>query len=244
MRIYTRAEWGARYRAGFGPVSLPVAEVWLHHTVTAPPPNDLAAEARAMRQIEDIGQSRFGGGVSYTFAVMPSGRVYEGTGAGRRGAHTGGRNSISHAIVLVGNYDRVGMSPAQERAIADLLAYGRVRGWWKQARLTGGHRDTKATGCPGNAAYARIGHINSLVGVAPALVPTSPEEDDEMIYLFWSEGAVYETDGRNPSTHGLHPNRIAYIEKHLRHKWLPDHPAGRNAKHEMRWPVQHEVDEH
>lgn len=37
---------------------------------------------------------------------------------------------------------------------------GKRRGWWKTARLSGGHRDVKATACPGRYAYAAIPEIN------------------------------------------------------------------------------------
>lgn len=152
-----------------------------------------------MRQVEAIGQSRFGQGISYTFAVMPSGRVYEGTGAGRLGAHTGGRNSRSHAIVLVGNYDSVVPSDAVLNGVAELVRYGHGRRWWTNARLSGGHRDVKSTGCPGNQAYRLIGeinrraasgqttphvHVETVTPPAPKPPPPRPViEEDEMIVL-------------------------------------------------------------
>jgi hypothetical protein len=168
--IVTRASWGARFAAGFGAVALPVPEVWLHHTVMGRPAPDQAAEAAEVRRVEAVGQSRFGGGISYTFAVAPSGRVYEGTGAGRRGAHTKGRNSTAHAIVLLGDYSTSPMTAAQEQAVADLLRHGKAKGWWLQARLNGGHRDAPGatTSCPGGAAHRRIAHVNALVQSAPA----------------------------------------------------------------------------
>jgi hypothetical protein len=203
MRIYSRAEWGARYAAGAGPVRLPVRELWLHHTVTPAPAHDIEAERRAMRQVEGIGQSRFGRGISYTFAVMPSGRVYEGTGAGRLGAHTGGRNSISHAIVLVGNYDTAVPLESMLRGVADLVRHGHRSGWWQQNRLTGGHRDVKATGCPGDRAYALIGRINAMAGTVTTQSITPPipqEEDDDMrISLAAGEEDVFHIE---PTTNG------------------------------------------
>ncbi len=188
MNIVTRARWGARYAAGTGPLTLPVAEVWLHHTVTLAP--DLAFtdlngdstdddEARAMRQVEQIGQDRFGAGFSYTFAVMPSGRVYQGTGPGRVGTHTQYRNSRSHAIVLVGNYEENEPTPQMLRAVAHLLRHGKAAGWWGEAKLNGGHRDLKQTACPGIRAYRRIADINRMAALAPSPDPAPiPEEDD------------------------------------------------------------------
>jgi hypothetical protein len=165
VRIIPRAEWGARFARGFGPAPLPATEVWLHHSVTtapdqAPPFTD---DDAAVRTLESIGQQRFGGGISYTFAVTPSGRVYEGHGVDRRGAHTRGRNSIARAICLIGNYEIAHPTPAQLDSVVDLLREGHRRGWWTAPRLTGGHRDAPGAGtaCPGRFAEAAIPTINS-----------------------------------------------------------------------------------
>jgi hypothetical protein len=173
MKIISRAQWGARHRPGFSDAPLPASEVWLHHSVTVAP--DLAwvdadrdgvedDEERAMRTLEQIGQDRFGGGISYTFAVMPSGRVYEGHGVGRQGAHTKGRNSIARAIVLVGDYSTRAPTVEQKRSIAELLQHGQAHGWWRYARLNGGHRQAPGaqTACPGDAAFRVIPEINRL----------------------------------------------------------------------------------
>lgn len=177
MHIRPRSDWGPRYRAGFGSVSLPVRELWLHHSVTGKPAHNLDAERAAMRTLENIGQQRFGGGISYTLAFMPSGRVYEGTGVGRLGAHTGGRNSISHAFVLVGDYSTVGPTVAQQNSIAETLREGKARNWWLHAALNGGHRDVKSTGCPGDAAYRLIPQMNRIAAGSPTVAPpTQPKE--------------------------------------------------------------------
>lgn len=164
MRIISRSEWGARYGDGFAAAPLPASEVWLHHSVTvapdvAPPFDD---EYAAMRTLELIGQQRFGGGISYTWAAMPSGRIYQGHSVGRRGAHTRGRNSIARAVVLVGNYENQLTTEAQRRAVAELLRHAKAQGWIRQARLNGGHRDAPgaSTACPGRHGMAAIPEIN------------------------------------------------------------------------------------
>lgn len=190
MEIISRADWGARYPAGFGAAPLPAREVWLHHTTTATPPAGATEEQDAgdVRQVERIGQDRFGGGISYTFVVAPSGRIFEGTGVSRKGAHTKGRNSIARAIVLLGNFDVMRPTPQQLDAVAWLLAHGASTGWWP-GQLAGGHRDAPgaSTACPGRYAYAAIGGINTAArvmtgGRPPAGGGTSstPTEDDDM----------------------------------------------------------------
>lgn len=184
--ITSRAEWGARYAAGGGAVALPVAELWLHHSVTAAPADDAAAERSAMRTLENIGESRFGQGISYTYAVMPSGRIYEGTGAGRLGTHTGGRNSRSHGIVLVGNYEDTVPSSAMCGGTGLLVRHGHESGWWANPWLTGGHRDVKSTACPGRHGYAAIGTINER---AQEKVMT-PEEHNMLADIFRRQSAT------------------------------------------------------
>ena len=195
LTIIGRARWGARRDRGFGPAPLPASEVWLHHSVTiAPNLSYLDAdrdavdddEERAMRTLEDIGEQRFGRGISYTFAVMPSGRVYEGHGVDRVGAHTAGRNSIARAIVLVGDYSRQAVTQAQVHAVAALLQHGRARGWWRRARLNGGHQQAPGatTACPGHNAMAVIPRINKLAAGPPVGGPPPPREDDDDMVRF------------------------------------------------------------
>lgn len=161
MEIITREQWGARYSAGFRAAPLPAKSLWLHHTVTRRPADDYDDELAAIRQLEQIGQDRFGGGMSYTFLVTPSGRVFEGTGAGREGAHTRGFNTHGRAISLVGNYDRDLVPSAMSDAVAALIAHGHDQGWWPD-QLTGGHRDApgSSTACPGRFAHDLIPEIN------------------------------------------------------------------------------------
>ena len=169
MTIIPRKAWGARFAAGFGAAPR-ATELWLHHSVTrSAGPNATAAEdAATLRKLEDIGQQRFKGGISYTFVVCESGRVHEGTGPGRKGAHTGGRNSVARAICLLGDYSRRRPTDAQLQAVAGLVRHGHAVGWWTVDRLTGGHRDAPgaSTSCPGDAAYALIPVINSKATTA------------------------------------------------------------------------------
>lgn len=196
LTIISRARWGARHDRGFGPAALPALEVWLHHSVTIAP--DLVwidadrdgvedDEERAMRLLEQIGEDRFGGGISYTFAVMPSGRIYEGHGVDREGAHLAHRNGIARSVVLVGDYRRRPPTDAQVRSVAWLLQHGKRRGWWRHDRLAGGHRQAPAasTECPGDAALATIPRISQLAAGSPITeeddMPTAKEVAEETV---------------------------------------------------------------
>lgn len=170
MKIYTRAAWGARYPAGFGNRKADKLDRWLHHSAGLQLPESATFEQDAahIRQLERTGQTRFGGGISYTFLITPAGRVFEGTGIGRVGSHTQNRNTGSAGICLVGNYEIHQVSGRQRQALADLLHHGVERGWWESPSLTGGHKDVAATACPGKHAYPLV---SGLAG-APTPAPT------------------------------------------------------------------------
>lgn len=189
--IIARADWGAQYADGFGDRTVGGLDKWLHHTVTAAPAVDapLAEDVAAMHVLEGDGETRFGGGISYSFVIPPSGRIFEGVSVGRIGAHTYARNRTSVGIALVGNYNDLEVSPAQATALVWLLQEGVAQGWWALPTLTGGHRDVYPTACPGSNGYAAIPEINATAsnGVAspvsnPVPVPTpAPTEPTGLV---------------------------------------------------------------
>jgi hypothetical protein len=179
--IIQRKEWGAEHRDGDGAKApQPAKEVFLHHSVTQAPPENATFEqdAAAVRLLEQIGQARFGAGISYTFVIPRSGRIFQGHSVTMRGTHTGGRNSTSRAICLIGNYEVLSPTHKQIDAVRWLLYRGQIAGWWPQARLTGGHRDVKQTACPGIHAYQRIADMNLPWDGAPPITP--PQLGDPM----------------------------------------------------------------
>lgn len=164
MRIYTRIEWGAKHADGFGPAPVPASSVWLHHSAGAAGKEDASfdEDARIVRSLEATGQRRFRGGISYTFVVTRSGRVFEGHSIGRRGAHTKGQNTTGRAICLAGNYETLAPTGKQISAVAELLKHGQRNGWWVCPLITGGHQEAPgaATACPGRNLMSSIDDIN------------------------------------------------------------------------------------
>lgn len=198
MRIYSRAEWGAKYRDGVGTRPVGNLETYLHHTVTAHLSEGatVAQEMAQMRHIEQIGQSRFGAGISYTFIIFPSGRVYQGASISRVSYHSGaGRNTRGAGICLAGNYDTNRVGTRAATALADLLSHGVARGWWKSNRLTSGHRDFKATACPGRYAYPLVKSTNAGATPKPAPTPAPTKPSRE-----WPHVALLVDGVRGPVT--------------------------------------------
>lgn len=177
--IISRETWGAANADGFYNRKVGRLDKWLHHTVTTQLSSKASqpSEEAEMRNLDRIGQARFKGGISYTFVIFPSGRIYEGHSIGRVGAHTAGRNSISAGLALAGNYEVNEMTSAQKNSVAWLLNEGVRRGWWTQNILDGGHRDTKSTACPGKNAYDQIATINKLADGNPSKPVSKPAPD-------------------------------------------------------------------
>lgn len=145
---------------------LPAREVWLHHSVTKVTADPLAD----MRAIDAIGIQRFGH-VSYSWCFHPDGTVLEGAGL-RVGAHTAGRNSTSFGFALIGDYTRRNITPAQADAVRAMIAQLiKTRSLRPGTYPTGGHRDLKATACPGDRAYALLPGLR-----VPWIAPTKEED--------------------------------------------------------------------
>ncbi len=102
-----------------------------------------------MQQLQTIAFSRDFSDISYSYVVMPSGRVYAGRGAEILGAHTLGHNEAI-GICLAGNYSTIPPTKAQVRAVAKLRQRLKFRFGSRLKMIA--HRDVYATSCPGDAA--------------------------------------------------------------------------------------------
>jgi len=162
---YSREQWGAtvpQSRVGMPKVNM----VFIHHTVMA----SSGDSVRDMKAIENVGRSRFGI-FSYSWVIMPNGDVLEGAGH-KRGAHTGGNNSKSFGIAFHGNFQTQEPTKEAIAACCDLIKFLKAGGiLYKSVRILG-HRDVKATACPGNNLYNAIPTIR-LFSSAPLVAGPS-----------------------------------------------------------------------
>lgn len=160
--VVKRNQWGARHSAGRKVMPKPVSEVNIHHTVT-PHTSDPCAD---MRVVEDVlAQRDLAPG--YSFCIHPSGVILEGAG-GNVGAHTAGRNSISYGFSFIGNYEREQPTWAQLAAAGYLIRVLQFTGFIvpELHKVTiQGHRETKATACPGANLAPRMDAIRWFAGV-------------------------------------------------------------------------------
>ena len=188
--IISRAGWQAdesiRRKAPRIAPTLKLAVV--HHTAT-PNGYSCARSASIVRGIEVYHVKGNGwDDIGYNFLVDACGQIFEGRYGGIErnvvGAHSGGFNAGTVGVSMIGNYDRVGPSKAEQNALVKLLAWrldvGHVdpraivpfvsggngkfpAGRTVNLRAISGHRDTYLTSCPGTVAYRLLPSIASRV---------------------------------------------------------------------------------
>lgn len=201
MKILPRSAWSARPPKRRHTITTPTPELWLHHTAGAEDAGHDGRWADDVAGIQRFHQDMRGWtDIAYSFLVDASGQVWEGRGPGIAGGHTKGRNTVSHGICAIGNYDQTEPSEELLESLAQLVAHGLLAGWWATT-ITGGHREAPgaATACPGRHLMAKMGSVNARaaeiaveVGEAgPSLLdlrdpPTIPEDDVRRFYRLFT----------------------------------------------------------
>lgn len=182
--IVPRAAWGARPpKSPPERIPTPTPELWIHHFGTE------QHGAEGMRAIQTYHMDTKGwNDFAYSFAVDDDGAVYEGRGFGIAGGHTKGRNTVSHAIVFMGNLDARQPTEAAMASARWLIQEGIRQGAWRG--VTGGHRDAPGarTACPGRYLYARIGEL--VAAPTPTQPATPTNEDEDMAQIIWYKDAA------------------------------------------------------
>ena len=166
MKVVTRRKWGAR-----PPKSTPtrlgqVATVVIHHDAGSRPTTVAAEEAR-MRTDQNYHQSTDYNDIAYAFGIGPSGRVYEGRGWHVQCGATENWNEKSVPIMFMGNYENDTPTKKQLEKAGKLVRQGIENGSLPKHPTVIGHRDTKATACPGSRLYMRLGSIKGYSKPAP-----------------------------------------------------------------------------
>lgn len=177
MRIITRSEWGAKHGRGNDVGGkLPWGEVVIHTEAGSErKPGSFGLECGWIRAIENFHVNTRGwDGIAYSFLIAPSGRIFEGRGWGRSGAHTEGRNSTAAAICFLGHGDKWPATEAQWASARWLIGEGIRLNKLKPAPLITTHAiySGKGKSCPGTLIAP---HVTTRLGGI-----TGPDNGDTM----------------------------------------------------------------
>lgn len=150
-RIISASEWGRSSHGPYQYASGPLKQLYLHTSVTKHLPESatIEEEKAQMRSLDAIAKGRGFNGISYSFVIFPSGRIYEGRGWLVVEAATEGYNSSSDSICFGGNTDAFKPSAAALQSAEWLINAGQ-----NDRKLTNtvdlvGHRKVAAKACPG-----------------------------------------------------------------------------------------------
>jgi hypothetical protein len=188
--IVSRAGWHAdeSIRRKAPKVALALKLAIVHHTATTNA-YSCAQSASIVRGIEVYHVKGNGwDDIGYNFLVDACGQIFEGRygGIDRNvvGAHSGGFNSGTVGVSMIGTYEHVAPTKAQQDALVKLLAWrldvGHVdplsvvpfvsggngkfpAGRTVNLRAISGHRDTYLTSCPGAVGYRLLPTIAARV---------------------------------------------------------------------------------
>lgn len=182
MNILAATDWGRVLNGTLVPMTEP-ADYWIIHHSAGPADRPLDDELRIINA-DSISENKTA--IDYSFLVNQAGEIGEGRGFGIRGAHTGSTvpagqpragesyNAAGHAICFVGNYHppfapvpAVHPTAVQLEAAAWLMREGVRLGHVKPTFITVGHRDVKATACPGDNLYPLLGELHRAATSTP-----------------------------------------------------------------------------
>jgi hypothetical protein len=110
-------------------------------------------------------QTRGYADIGYHFLIGGDGLIYAGREAGARGAHTGGANTGTLGVALLGNFERGDLAAAQLDSLRQLGAY--LAAAYGLTHLAG-HRDFQpgATVCPGAGLAPLLPGMAAELGLA------------------------------------------------------------------------------
>lgn len=157
MKLIKRSQWGARYGRGPTNVTPERGGVAVHYVgagkLTGVDHDKCAPRVRSIENDHVNGNGW--DGIAYNFLACEHGYVFEGRGLGRRSAAQGttsGNQNYYAVCALIGAQDTPG--DTLKNALRDAIDYMRNDG--AGARLRG-HRDFRATSCPGDPLYQWVG---------------------------------------------------------------------------------------
>lgn len=168
MPLHPRSDWTELAAPG-EPIAAP-AEWVIHHfwRPDVPATASLVDERRIIAAVDRAHRDNGWGGIAYGHLIGDSGRVWEGRGWRRSGAHAAGRrpgggpkiNYSSHSVAFMIDADRDFPTAKAWAALAELLEHGEREGHVQRGSVISPHRRYAAKSCPGHAITDR--HLDDL----------------------------------------------------------------------------------
>ncbi|HGY92462.1 MAG TPA: hypothetical protein ENK43_14940 [Planctomycetes bacterium] len=171
-RILPRSLWraGPVLASGHPTAMTPIHRITVHHAADGDtPPTSKTRAAARLRSYQADHQGRRGwADIGYHFVIDGAGRIWEGRPLVWQGAHAGNAdlNRGNIGICLMGNYDRMDVSPAQAKSLTGLLDWltatyaigpSDVRGHGELLKTVPG----RGTACPGHNLQRFLQHWRS-----------------------------------------------------------------------------------
>ena len=171
MDVIGRDAWGAKKPRWTTRLTRPVPDVFIHHGGTI-----LDRDSEAGEAYQGYHLRKGWADVAYSFAVgVASGRVYELRGWENRPGATKGENATSYAVCIIGDTSKQQVSQACIDSVRALLTEGVEWGFIRSSFRLLGHRDSKATSCPGDSAYAALSEMRPKAPVSPLVRVVAPK---------------------------------------------------------------------
>ncbi|CAH1154368.1 unnamed protein product [Phaedon cochleariae] len=163
--IVNKNRWGGRIAVAVDYAIIPIKYVIIHHTVT-PECDSQTSCANIMKSIQNFHMDTMDfHDVGYNFVVGGDGKIYEGSGWHKVGAHTRGYNSRSIGLGFIGDFSSKRPLNLQIRAAKDFLECAIQLGELDKNYVLFGARQVSATASPGSQLFKEIQNWTHFVQV-------------------------------------------------------------------------------
>ncbi|XP_031626780.1 peptidoglycan-recognition protein SB1-like isoform X2 [Contarinia nasturtii] len=157
LEIVSRDEWGAKPPKLVASINKTMQYVIIHHSNSPKFCNTSERCIAAMQNIQQFHQIERGwNDIGYHFAIGGDGKVYEGRGFNKVGAHAPGYNSNGIGICLIGDFQDVLPPKNMLRATKNLIECAVEKKYLSNNYTLYGHKQVRSTACPGPALFNEI----------------------------------------------------------------------------------------
>lgn len=153
FEVVPRSAWGAEpLRDNHDPMA-GVRRVTVHHTAELPAMST-RSDAELVKGVQRFHQDDRGwADIGYHYLIGRDGRVYQGRELHIQGAHAGGGNNVENlGVSVVGDFSD-GLPTAATLATLEHFLQHQMRTYEVAADQLFGHREFKATACPGDVLF-------------------------------------------------------------------------------------------